>query len=148
MLAQDIFDNAPLGARIAFSDGSPRPPDRFRKKLSSWENDNGSGRLTSKSGVSRLGGFVSTESFALHLADYGGDGVIFMVVTRHYAVNSAFTFEILDRPKPGMVRVLKRWREDVELLHLAADRLAAERWIAERFMMPFSLKGLSVVFAP
>jgi hypothetical protein len=34
MSAQLIYDLAPLGAIVRFSDGSPRPPDRHRKKLS------------------------------------------------------------------------------------------------------------------
>ena len=48
--AQDIVDRAPLGAMIRFSDGTPQPPTRFKRKLRAWEDRNGTGRLTEKSG--------------------------------------------------------------------------------------------------
>ena len=40
MSAQLIYDLIPLGAIIRFSDGTPRPPDRHRKKLAAWEHRN------------------------------------------------------------------------------------------------------------
>lgn len=45
MSAQRIYDLAPLGAVIRYSDGTPRPPERFRKKVAAWENNNKCGRL-------------------------------------------------------------------------------------------------------
>jgi len=43
-----IFDIAPLGALIRYSDGSPRPPGRFGKERAAWERRNGLGRLVRK----------------------------------------------------------------------------------------------------
>jgi len=37
MSAQLIYDLAPLGSTVTYSDETPRPPERFRKKLASWE---------------------------------------------------------------------------------------------------------------
>lgn len=34
--AREILDDVPLGAFIAYSDGSPQPPARFKNKLSAW----------------------------------------------------------------------------------------------------------------
>lgn len=48
MSAHIINDSAPLGALIRYSDGTARPPARFRKKLSAWESRNGAGRLVKK----------------------------------------------------------------------------------------------------
>ena len=45
MSAKLIFDHALIGAIIAYSDGTPRPPDRHRRELADWKNRNGSGRL-------------------------------------------------------------------------------------------------------
>ena len=131
MFAQDIFDTAPLGATIRFFNGAPKPPLRFTKKLKAWENDNGSGRLTIKAGASRMGNHVSTPSFVLHLATYSSAGTPILIVTRHYLVNCALEFEILNVPQPGMVRVLTEWNGSVELRHLAGDMDAA-RWWAEQ----------------
>ena len=43
MSAQYIYDTAPLGSLIRYSNGEPRPPERFRRKLAAWNNDNGTG---------------------------------------------------------------------------------------------------------
>jgi len=45
MSANTIIDQAPLGALIRYTDGSPKPPARFTKKLAAWERSNGVGRL-------------------------------------------------------------------------------------------------------
>ncbi|RNJ41439.1 hypothetical protein B5V01_00005 [Mesorhizobium erdmanii] len=37
MSAQLIYDLVPLGSIVNYSDGSPRPPERHRKKLAAWE---------------------------------------------------------------------------------------------------------------
>lgn len=48
MSAALIYDHAPLGSIIRYSDGMPRPPERHRKKLAAWEGCNSSGRLIRK----------------------------------------------------------------------------------------------------
>ena len=48
MSATTIIDSAPLGALIRYTDGSPKPPARFTKRLAAWERSNGVGRLVKK----------------------------------------------------------------------------------------------------
>ena len=48
MSASTIIDTAPLGALIRYTDGSPKPPARFTKKLAAWERSNGVGRLVKR----------------------------------------------------------------------------------------------------
>ncbi len=48
MSAHIVYDTAPLGALIRHSDGTPKPPARFSKKLAAWERRNGVGRLVRK----------------------------------------------------------------------------------------------------
>ena len=45
-------------------------------------------------------------------------------------MNSPLTFTVIERLKPGQVRVLNRAGADAELLHLADTRAAAEAWLA------------------
>jgi hypothetical protein len=142
MDAQHIFDIAPLGAVIAFSDGTPKPPARFTKKLSSWENYNGSGRLTVKTDAAQIGSHHHAAGFALHLATYSSHGVTILTVTRHYNVNSALDFEIIEYPRPGMVRVLKCFGTSIELLHLAANAEAAEQWLQAHPYTNATLEGV------
>lgn len=81
---REIFDNVPLGTIVAFSDGTPRPPDRFKRKLSDWENRNGKGRLVSKKGAEDRSRNWDVDRFTLNTANYGSDGLI--ALARSYAL--------------------------------------------------------------
>ncbi|MFX4697690.1 hypothetical protein ABTB21_19450, partial [Acinetobacter baumannii] len=88
MSAQSIFDDAPLGAIIQFSDCAARPPARFTKKLAAWENHNGRGRLVRKAPACTVGNHTSPASFSLHLNDYGSAGVVVLKVFKTFSVDS------------------------------------------------------------
>jgi hypothetical protein len=45
MSAQTVYDRVPLGSLVRYFDGTPRPPERFKRKLAAWENNNNGGRL-------------------------------------------------------------------------------------------------------
>lgn len=125
--ARQVYETAPLGSLIAYANGEPRPPERFKRKLRAWENENGTGHL-----VERQAGFGSSPAtFTLHLGDFGSEGVIIMVVRRLFSADSAKPFEIRETPKPGMVRVLTGHGEREELRFLANDMAQAERWMAD-----------------
>lgn len=66
----------------------------------------------------------------MHEGDFGEGGVIVISVRRTWSVESDLRFEIVERPAIGMVRVLQDLGDGPELLHLARDREAAERWLA------------------
>jgi len=129
MSARSIFDDAPLGAIVQFSDGAARPPTRFKKKLAAWENHNGRGRLVRKAPARTGSSYTSPASFGLHLNDFGSAGVVVLKVFKTFSVDSALTFSVVERPAPGSVRVLDRPGETGELVHLACNRAGAETWL-------------------
>ena len=128
MSAQLIYDLAPLGAIIRFSDGTPRPPGRHRKKLAAWEHRNSGGRLIRKQAERRVGNTVIAATITLHAGDYGG-GVVVLRVHRTFSVDSDLRFVVTERPSVGAVRVLSRPGEDAELVYLASSRADAECWL-------------------
>lgn len=130
MSAHTIYDCASLGSVIQYYDDTPKPPARFRKKLSAWESRNGIGRLVKKEPPRSRATYSSPAYFTLHECDFGEGGVIVVSVRRTYSVESDLRFEIVERPAIGMVRVLQNLGDNRELLHLARDREAAERWLA------------------
>lgn len=130
MSAMIIYDNAPLGSLIRYSDGTPRPPDRFNKKLAAWKNRNSVGRLVRKEPSRERPTYSSPASFTLHEGDFGQGGVILITVRRTYSVDSDLTFAVTERPKVGMVRILQSIGDASELLYLAENREAAELWLA------------------
>lgn len=130
MTASLIFDIVPLGSLVAYSDGSPKPPARFTEKLAAWERRNGVGRLVRKEPGRERPTYSSPPCFTLHEGDFGGSGGVIVTITRTYGIDSDLHFRVLERPRVGQVRVVQTVGENVELLHLAEDREAAELWLA------------------
>ncbi|MGO4642486.1 hypothetical protein AB4Z43_29030 [Mesorhizobium sp. 2RAF45] len=144
MSAHTIYDCASLGSVLRYSDGTARPPARFRKKLSAWERRNGTGRLVKKEPPRTRATYSSPACFTLHEGDFGQGGTVVTSVRRTWSVESDLRFEIVERPSIGMVRVLQDIGESPELLHLARDREAAERWLTNN---PYSRAYLEEVSA-
>ena len=129
MSAELIYDLAPLGSIIRYSDGTPRPPERHRKKLAAWKTHNNGGRLIRKEPRRLVGNTTIPESFTLHEGDYGGGGVVVMTVHRIFSVSSHLKFAMIERPAIGSVLVLDRPGADAELVHVAENSEAAKAWL-------------------
>ena len=131
MSASLIFDIAPLGSLVAYSDGTARPPARFTKKLAPWERRNGLGRLVRKEPGRERPPYSSPPCFTLHEGDFASGGIVLVTVTRTYGIDSDLRFRVVERPRVGQVRVVQQVGENVELLHLADSREAAQLWLAK-----------------
>lgn len=130
MTAQHIFDLAPIGSIVAWSDGTPRPPERHKKKVAAWRSHNARGRLIAKQAERRLGTVVTPAGFTLHETDLTSGGVIVMKVFRTFSVASNLCFEVVERPPTGSIRIFDRPGNGRELLHLAPGRREAEAWLS------------------
>jgi len=122
--------HSPIGSIIAWSDGTPRPPERHRKKLSVWQTNNSKGQLIRRQRERALDNSTLSASFTLHESDYGAVGVIAIRVHRTFSLDSALRFTVIEPPAIGSVRVFDRPGESAELVHLAAHRAAAEEWLS------------------
>ncbi|MFG1377313.1 hypothetical protein V5G24_21160 [Xanthobacter sp. VTT E-85241] len=131
MSAKAIYDTAPLGALIRFSDGTPRPPARFTRKLAAWRRSNGVGRLIRKSPAFGTGRFSGIATITLHEGDISSADIVLVIVHRTHGVDSALQFEVIDIPKAARWRIVRPYGEAVELLHLADDRAAADAWLRQ-----------------
>ncbi|TCM76632.1 hypothetical protein [Rhizobium sp. BK068] len=130
MSASLIYDLAPIGSIIAWSDGTPRPPERFKKKLAAWQTRNSKGRLIRKEGPRTSGNYTSPPHFTLHEADLGGKDVVVLRIHRTFGIDSNLTFKVLERPAVGTIRIFDRPGPTAELVHLAESRETAEAWLA------------------
>lgn len=129
MSAHTIIDNAPIGSIVAWSDGTPQPPARFRKKLAAWQTNNSRGRLIRKQGGRDIGNVSLSACFTLHEADYGDGGVIAVRVHRTFSLESKLQFAIVERPAIGSVRVFDRAGDGAELVYLATNEPDAKEWL-------------------
>lgn len=126
-----VFDIAPLGSLVAYANGEPKPPARFTKKLAAWQRNNGFGRLVRKEPAREQPTYSSPPCFTLHEGNFGQGGIILVTIMRTYGIDSSLTFRVVERPQVGQVRVLQDIGDNVELLHLAESREAAELWLAK-----------------
>ena len=101
MSATTIIDQAPLGALIRYTDGSPKPPARFTKKLAAWERSNGVGRLVKKEPPQLYPTWTAPASFPLQEGNFSSDGVILVTIMRSHSADSPLTFEVIDEPRVG-----------------------------------------------
>lgn len=131
MSASLIYDLAPIGSIVAWSDGTPRPPERFKKKLAAWQTRNSKGRLIRKEGPRQSGNCTSPGYFTLHEADFGGKNTIVMHIHRTFGLDSDLTFKVLERPALGSIRVFDRAGSNAEHVHFADNREAAAVWLQE-----------------
>ncbi|TCV67394.1 hypothetical protein [Neorhizobium sp. S3-V5DH] len=121
--------SAAVGLLVSWSDGTPRPPERHSKKLAVWKTRNSSGRLIRKEAFRSLGGYTAPASFTLHEGDIGGHGTIVVTVLRTFGIDSTLSFTVSERPSIGSVRVFDRPGPSHHMIHLAANREAAEVWL-------------------
>jgi hypothetical protein len=130
MSAQAVYDYAPLGSVLRYSDGTPRPPERHRRKLQGWSRNNGSGRLVEKCAARTYGRLQIPASFTLHEGSYASAGVVVLEVSRVHDIGSALRFDVVSRPPAGAVLCLTTWG-DRQALGLAASSAAeAAAWAA------------------
>jgi len=144
MSAHHVHSVAPLGSLIRYNDGSPRPPARFTKKLAAWQRRNGVGRLVRKEPQRQRATRTSPASITLHEGDFASNGVILVTVMRTHPVDSELHFEIVAQPATGMVRILQPIGDNIELLHLAESREAAELWLAKNKFHNARLEDVAV----
>ncbi|RWB28898.1 MAG: hypothetical protein EOQ41_16985 [Mesorhizobium sp.] len=131
MSAHIVYDTAPLGALIHYSDGTPRPPARFAKKLAAWERCNGLGRLVRKEPLRDRPAYCAPASIILNEGNFASGSVILVTVMREHSLDSDLRYEIDERPAIGVVRILLPVGDNLELLHLADSREAAELWLTK-----------------
>ena len=120
-----------MGALVRYTDGSPKPPARFTKKLAAWERSNGVGRPVKKELPRPYPTWTAPASFTLHEGNFSSEGVILVTIMRSHSADSQLSFEVVEEPKVGQVRVLLDFGGSTELLYLAESVGAAELWIAK-----------------
>lgn len=125
--ARHIYETAPLGSLIRYGNGQPRPPEHFKRKVRAWQNENGAGRLVKR----RPATDTRPATLTLHLGDFESDNIIIMVAHKHFDLDGTETFELIEPPMAGTVRVLTRDGDHDELRYLAPDMTAAEQWMKE-----------------
>lgn len=115
LTAAQLIATATLGAAVTFSNGTPKPPTRFKRKLADWESRNGVGMLTEK----------SDHMFTLHMGRIGGMIEFF----KTFGAESPSTRFHVAAPAPGQIRILTRYGDLPTLIHLAASQSDAEAWL-------------------
>lgn len=105
MNAAELIRTVPLGAVVAYSDGTPRPPERFTKKLAAWKTNNGVGMLTRKTAAEAYASSLHPyrAGFTLREGEYGTASTLCIVLNRSYDESSALDFTVESLPTGPVV---------------------------------------------
>lgn len=123
----ELFATAPLGALIAFSDGTPQPPARFNKKLSKWRNSNGIGRLMAKNASEGKHDW-DRDTIALRISESP-----IIVLTVHFSAASNLDYEVTERLQPGQAVILNTFGGKAEVEKVFPDRASADAKLANGY---------------
>lgn len=126
----EIYDLAPIGSVIRFRDGAPRPPRDRPDALKAWALFNGLGRLAIKDPAPHQSPLPHPVSITLRTAEFGSSPAAGLTISLAEPAHRGISFEIVEVPPIGSIRILRRFADNVELLHLAADHYSAVRWLA------------------
>lgn len=124
MNAKELHALAPLGAYVAFSDGTPRPPDRFKIKLRLWERTNGAGYFVGADPGDPSKSYARPNFTLRTLTDP------VLVVNLVMSIESALSFAVTPAT-PGLVLAMSQFaaeRGQQEARHVWRDLHAAEQW--------------------
>ncbi|WP_078057951.1 hypothetical protein [Rhizobium rhizosphaerae] len=112
MSAHLIFEHAPLGAIIAWSDGRPCPSEHLDHHTA-WKRNNASGRLVRKTDRSVMGQASMPVSFKVRIGGNGSNGDTNSITL---PIHSGLRFRIVERLPVGFVRILEQVGDALELL--------------------------------
>jgi len=129
MSALFIFDHAPIGAIVSWTDGRPRPPEHLIRACAEWKRNNTTGRLVRKRSHFVMGQSGVPANIKVTTDGIDDFGDVIGPDFRTFPVDADLSFTIVERPPAGAYRVLDGAREDAELVHLAASRARAEEWV-------------------
>jgi hypothetical protein len=125
LTATDLAAQAPLGSLVRYTDFAAEPPARFKNKHAVWKSRNNSGRLISVTPPDA----GRTGSLTLHEGDYGAHGVVVVSFRKTFTLDTQLRFAVIAPPAPGSFAVLTRYRNTIELQHLAATEADALAWL-------------------
>lgn len=128
--AQALIAAAPIGALVAYSDGRPRPPERFKRKLAKWRRFNGVGCLDKITPAEMRGAHEVPARFVLHVGDFGSFGTIVLTMRMCFDARSVLAFEVIEA-EPGAVVGFITDGVHLELGGVFADESTAAAWLAE-----------------
>jgi len=146
MRVPEVIEQARLGAILKFSNGQPKPPARFKRKLAAWEQDNSMGQLTE---IHRpyKSAFRSYPHITLKIASYTSKKIEIAQFYRSFSMGSPILFTIFGIPDPGTVLVLRHQKNEHAdvLLHHANSRTDAEAWLSMNRYPPSIIQEIQLV---
>lgn len=132
MSAHMIFERAPVGAIISWSDGSPKPPAPQPRAFATWKKNNATGQLIRRDHRRLMGQVLIPTGFTVLTEAIDEVGIVVGRNVRSFPIDCAFRFDIVERAAIGSIRILDLASGSPELVHLAFSLDPAEIWMRKR----------------
>jgi hypothetical protein len=131
MSVMNIFERAQIGALVRYRDFVPQPPVNDAEALAAWKQRNGVGWLVRRSPPRPDMIWSSSGLITIQLGGFPMDLAAAIASRRDFQLDSDLSFQLIEQPCVGKVRILQEYGENSFLIYLADDRQDAERWLEE-----------------
>ena len=143
MSVMNIYENAPPGSLVRYRDLAAQPSEHDRVAIDAWRQRNGVGWLVRRRPPRERPAWATSGTITLQHGDFVMDLHAAIAARRDFPLECDLSFQIIERPAPGNVRVLQEYADNSILLYLAENRDAAERWLAESRHLDVRLEEVS-----
>ena len=111
LTARQLYDLAPFGAVVAFSNNQPKPPAHHKKKLQHWQYENSKGRFEKTEAGTTIGNVTLEPGFTL----LRHESTIIKMYCTYSALSLKYTYSIISVPEPGSIIRWTKYGDNKEL---------------------------------
>ena len=129
MSVMNIFECAQIGALVRYRDFAPQPPANDAEAFAAWKQRNGVGWLVRRSPSRPDMIWSSSGLITIQLGGFPMSLAAAIASRINFHLDSDLSFQIIEQPCVGKVRVFQEYGANSFLIYLAEDRHDAERWL-------------------
>lgn len=126
-----IYDNAPLGSLVRYRDRSAQAPTNDEGAFATWKKRNGVGWLVRRSPPRPDMIWSSSGTITVQQGGFPINHDARIASRQDFSLDSDLSFQVIEQPLPGNIRILQKYGTDSILIYLAENWETAECWLDE-----------------
>ncbi len=144
MSAMNIYENAPLGSLVRYRDPGAQPPPNDEEAFAAWKQRNGVGWLVRRSPPRLDMIWSSSGTITLQQGGFPMSLDAAIAARQDFSLDSDLSFQIIEQPRPGNVRILQEYGKCSILIYVAECREDATHWLEDSRHINLHLEEVGV----
>lgn len=144
MSVMNIYETAPIGALVRHTDSSTQPPANDEDAFAAWKQCNGVGWLVRRSPPRPEMIWSSSGTITLQQGGFPMSLDVAIASRQDFSLDSDLSFQIIERPLPGNLRILQEYGTNSILIYLAETVADTGRWLDESRRINVRLEEVGV----